>query len=470
MSIGIRSVEPRRERGFSLIELLVSMFIAIQIVIAAAIAFDVHNRMAQVQTQITDLQQSLRVAQYDIVRLVRSAGRGGLPMDLDPDAVYDPAATIPELRGRAIEVRNNVTGDERHIARGDATSPQAIEGSDILTVRGCFSGTAYQIDPSTFDWDPDDSGAIEAGEEVTLVIPRTSVAGISQPLGPLVEEIQAYAAAAPIKGRMALVSPESLQNYGIANISSLAIVGAATDPDSVTLTLRLDTDSPLNPYDEDAAIRRFPEFMTASLGCFLEEYRYYVRAVPGDAITPVRPRLTRARFEPGTETPYLDSTANLSLDLADGILDLQVALGLDTDYYFGYTAGNPGAFADDEDNLGLDDVLYEADLTSDDEDGALDDWLYNSPDDRPADTQYVIHANGTNAGNIVQTYFVRVTTVARTLRPDPSYSAPDFDTRTDGDWVEDHDYDSGASTVWKSGDSLKHRRRSLTTTVEMRNI
>jgi Tfp pilus assembly protein PilW len=119
MSIGIRSVEPRRERGFSLIELLVSMFIAIQIVIAAAIAFDVHNRMAQVQTQITDLQQSLRVAQYDIVRLVRSAGRGGLPMDLDPDAVYDPAATIPELRGRAIEVRNNVTGDERHIAAGD---------------------------------------------------------------------------------------------------------------------------------------------------------------------------------------------------------------------------------------------------------------------------------------------------------------------------------------------------------------
>jgi hypothetical protein len=58
----------------------------------------------------------------------------------------------------AIEVRNNVTGDDRHIARGNNDSPQAIAGTDILTVRGCISGTAYQVDPSTFNWDADDNG------------------------------------------------------------------------------------------------------------------------------------------------------------------------------------------------------------------------------------------------------------------------------------------------------------------------
>ena len=458
------------EGGFSLIELIVALFIAAQVLIAAAVAFDVHSKMARAQTQITDLQQSLRIAQYDVIHLLRTAGRGGLPMDLDPDAVFDPGATIPQLRGLAVEVRNNVTGDDRRIARGNAGSPQAIEGSDILTVRGCFSGTAYQIDPTTFEWDPSGNGAADADEDVTLVIPQTSVAGIRQALGPLVDEINTYADSAAIKGRMILVSPESLQNYGIANITAIGVNGPANDPSDVTLTMRLVTNSPLNPVDPAVGARQFPENMTVSLACFLEEYRYYVRALPGDAVTPLRPRLTRARFEPGTELPYLGDDGNFALDLSDGVFDLQVALGLDTDYFQGYTVATPGAFADDEDNLGVDDVIYEADLTDEDADGTQDDWLYNDPDDRPADTQYATHAFGTNAGNLVQTYFVRVTTVARTLRPDRGYEAPEFDTRTDGDWVEDHDFDADASSVWKTGDALRHRRRSLTTIVEMRNI
>jgi len=456
----------RGERGFSLLELVVSLFIAIQILIAAAVAFDVHSKMARVQTQVTDLQQSLRVGQYDIVRLLRMAGRGSLPVALDPDAVYDPTDTIPELRGFAIEVRNNVAGDDRYIARGDATSPQAIEGSDILTVRGCFSGTVYQVNPE--DWTATDTvGADGIADQGTFPIPKTSQAGLTQPLGPLVEEIDAYGAAV-VKGRMILTAKESLQTYGIVTVVQRVVTGADTDPDSVAMTVDLATNSTLNPVDDETGVRVFPEAMAPQLACFLEEYRYYVRTVAGDAITPLRPRLTRARFEPGTETSYLGDDSNFTLDLADGLFDLQVALGLDTDYCVGCDAGE-GAFGDDEDTIGPDDTIYEADLTDDAADGTIDDWLHNDPGDRPADSQYALHANGVNAGNIAQTYFVRLTTVARTLRPDRDYEAPDFDTRTDGDWVEDHDYDSGAAASWKSGDNLKHRRRSLTTIVDMRN-
>ncbi|MEO8198558.1 MAG: prepilin-type N-terminal cleavage/methylation domain-containing protein, partial [Thermoanaerobaculia bacterium] len=57
-----------RENGFSLIELLIGMVIAIEILVAALTVFDVHNRLARIQLQITDMQQSLRVAQYDMVR------------------------------------------------------------------------------------------------------------------------------------------------------------------------------------------------------------------------------------------------------------------------------------------------------------------------------------------------------------------------------------------------------------------
>ena len=65
---------PSRQSGFSLIELLIGMVIAIEILIAALTIFDVHNRMARVQMQVTDMQQSLRVAQYDMVRTTRMAG------------------------------------------------------------------------------------------------------------------------------------------------------------------------------------------------------------------------------------------------------------------------------------------------------------------------------------------------------------------------------------------------------------
>ena len=76
-----------RQSGFSLIELLIGMLIALEILVVALTVFDVHNRMARLQLQITDMQQSLRVAQYDMVRTTRMAGRGGLPADfrVDPD-------------------------------------------------------------------------------------------------------------------------------------------------------------------------------------------------------------------------------------------------------------------------------------------------------------------------------------------------------------------------------------------------
>lgn len=473
----LRRPVPAAQRGFSLIELIISMLIAVEILVAAAIAFDVHNRIAVVQTQVTDMQQSLRVGQYSILRTLRSAGRGGLPLDLNPDAAFDPTDTIPELSGMAIEVRNNVTGDDRYIARGDEDSPQAIDGTDILVVRGCIGGTTYQVDPATFNWDADDDGV--ADDDATLLIPQTSVAGILQPLGPLVQEIQAYPVGTAVTGRFVLVSPTSLQDYAVADIVGIAIVGPAADPTSVTLTLDLNNDSPLNPVDtgdpnfatDPTSTRKFPENMTASMGCFLEEYRYFVREVAGDAVTAQRPRLTRARFEPGTELPYLGAATNFNLDLADGIFDLQIALGLDTDFKStGYSATEPGSYNDDVDWIGEDDVIYEASRYVAGDNLAADDWLYNDVGDDPTNALYTTHTYGSNVGQPVQVYFVRVTTVGRTSRPDPSYQAPEFDLLVGEDWVEDRDYDASPANAYKAGDNAKHRRRVLQTIVDMRNI
>jgi len=454
-----RSAGRRDQAGFSLIELLLAMIVAVEILVVAAMAFDISNKTAAVQTQITDLQQSLRIAQLDVARLVRSAGRGGLPVAANPGVAYVPPPPIPELQGYAIEVRNNVPDADRHISREDDTSPEALEGTDILTVRGCISSPLYQITPDTM--------TIDAGTGTgTLPVPNISVASIRQPLRPICDELIENGN----RGTLILSSPESRQVYGIVNVTGHNCP-ATGQPTSIDLQIATNTNSPLNPMDPIAGVRRFPPAMDAATACLLEEYRYYVADVhedPADPDSPLRPHLARARFQPGTELPHLDDPTNYALPISDGVFDLQVALGFDSNYPSSNPSNIPGAFEDDDDfdNDSNDEVIFEAaDVDSRD----TDDWLYNHPDDDPTDTQYRTHQFAGRIGQPVALYHVRITTVARTLRADRTYQAPDFDPDPSRDFVEDHDYDDAPASDFKSVENRKFRRRSLTTIIDMRN-
>jgi Tfp pilus assembly protein PilW len=460
---------PDHQAGFSLLELLIALVVAIEILVAAAIAFDVHNKMAVVQSQVTDLQQSLRIAQYDVARLTRMAGRGGLPAAIRPDAVFNPADPIPQLGGLGIELRDNVTdATDRHIARGVNTSPQALEGTDILIVRGCFSGSVYQLQPNAF-LPTDSNGDLLADGDVSFSIDARSVAGIPQPLGPLVEQVNV----ANTRPLMIFVSPVARTQFGVGRVT--ASDPTSGDPSQLQVTVNVDPGSTLNPEVRRGApfndiARGMEPNMTAALACLLEEYRYYIREeheIPGDATSALRPRLTRARFEPGTELPYANDAQNYSLDLADGVFDLQVALGLDTDYP-STSSTSPGSFEDDADFDGPDDTIFEAAAGSTDRNH--DDWLYNDPTDDPTDSQYRVHAFTGRVGQPVLLYHVRVTTIARTLRGDPAYRAPDFDATAGTDLVEDHDYDQAPASNFKSDENRKFRRRMLTTMIETRNL
>ena len=107
---------------------------------------------------------------------------------------------------------------------------------------------------------------------------------------------------------------------------------------------------------------------------------------------------------PGTELGHDDDDANLTLDLADDIFDLQVALGFDTDYD---SAGSGvGSFDDDADALGVDDVFYEG---TTDNARATDDWLGNSSTDNPAAAQYRV--NAAIPARPVRLYYVRISTL-----------------------------------------------------------
>lgn len=420
-----------RQAGFSIIELLIGMLIALEILVAALTVFDVHNRMARVQLQITDMQQSLRVAQYDMVRTTRMAGRGGLPAEfrVDPDDI-----SVPWLRGLAVEVRNNVLeGSYDQVALG-IDEPVALPNTDILTVRGCLSGLLFQMDPTN----PADFTA------TTLTVRHDLPNGRSQDLSQLVE--------AGFSSPMLLQSAVSRGQYAVAEVTNVA--GSAAT--SVTLTITFaSTLSPPNPLVVAPAAGFVPGFV-----CALEEYRYYIRpaTITGpDGEDQLSPRLARARMIPGTELPHDEDNANLSLDLADDIFDLQIALGFDTDFH--------GSFDDDVNAAGDDDLIVEG-TTNHGRKG--DDWLFNSSEDDQSWTEFRV--NSLIAARPVRLYYVRITTLGRTARRDPKYTAPDFDPVAGEDFVEDNNYDADPASVFKSEKNRQFRHRSLRTVVDLRNI
>jgi type II secretory pathway pseudopilin PulG len=422
-----------RQRGFTLIEVSVSLIVTIIVLLGVLALFDFSNRLTRVQTNISDMQQSLRVAQNDSVRLIRMAGRGGLPLGNLPD-------------GTAVVVANNVA-DGTHV--GDATTPEVVPGSDVLTVRGVFEAPTYQIetaDDTAFTLTPP-----AAPTNGTIRIRNTTPTKIPQDLKMLKDAVD--------KQR-----PEALLLVGSQGSDVWVVVeldpgnSNVTNPNSFVIGFKVTGGMHTSDYLKfsSAGAGVFPpELKTASFVGLLEEYRYYVRrehAVPGDKTSDLAPKLSRARVYPGTQAvwggvdEYGDAGAdeNWRADIADNVFDFQVALGLDT------PAKDPTAAACAAGTIKSDDKhcgIYES------ADGETDDWMYNGE----ATTDPALFA-GSNL------YYIRLSTLARADRRDKDYQAPTLVR------VEDNKYDKPETTVFNSDEERMYRRRILRTVIDMRNL
>lgn len=402
----------KREGGFTIAEMAVSLLVTVTVLLGVLALFDFSNKLTRVQTNVADMQQSLRIAQYDMVRLARMTGRGGLPMGGLPD-------------GLAISVRNNVEENDR-IGAGD--SPYVLPETDVLAVRGIFNSSIYQINAENGLTLIGPAGAPTSGR---LVIRSATPTGITQDLTSIRESIRRS-----IPEAILMVSSRDASTYTVVELDP----GSSSESaDEVTVGFQVTGGRFPGQYGRfsSAGPGAYPANMTSvAFAGILEEYRFYVReeyAVPDDRTSEMTSKLSRARTYPGTDVPYADQDDNLRVDVADNIIDLQIALGLDT-------LKGGCSLEDNETTCSI----FEA------PNGEEDDWLYN--DSQPVDM-------GSYA--IAPLHYVRVTTLARTDRPDPKYRAPLIGR------LEDHDYTD--SRLNEEADRM-FRRRFLQTVIDMRNL
>lgn len=394
------------EAGYSLLEMIVALALSVAILLGVLALFDVNNRIARSQVNVADMQQSLRIAQASMIRNIRMAGRGGLPVFRPASGLGYAGMLLPD--GVALAVDNDVSTGTK-LASSDTALVEP--GTDILTVRGVFSTPLYQLDPAGGG---KIEGALTAGGG-QLVINSVSPTGIPQDLSALAEAVN--------KGR-----PEALLLVGATGDEIQAVVqltGGVVSKTQATLQFRIADATLSKQYLALCPNGSFPTTLrtVAAVG-LIEEYRYYVRdADPA-------PRLSRARFYPGTEKPYAADTDNLHVDIADNVLDLQVALGVD---------------------LNGDQIITD---TND----KADEWLFNAKDDLVDKPQATWNQVNTPL------YYARVSTLARTDRPDPDYVSPAITN------IEDRQYNEPATPAAGTELDRSYRRRILQSVIDMRNL
>jgi len=432
-----RPTPSRRDAGYSLIELIVSLSITIIVLLGLFQIFEKNTEVARIQTQVADMQQSLRVAQNEMTRMIRMTGRGGLQAILNNQGTR----LLP-----AVAVQDNVAADTYAVS--GINQSKVMEGTDVLSIRGVFTAPIYQInnaDPTSFIlYDSSGTPTTDPQSAVRgdIIVRNPSPTGIPQDLQPLEEAITDGNPEALI-----LVSPIDERIYAIVELDPASSV----DVPDAQITVRFSVNSGTHTSEyRDLYLSGtgpgpvLPSALTAAATVgILEEHRFYVRDPDPDPI----PSLAVARVYPNTEVVHGGANTDAWLDIADGISELQIALGFDSD------VGPPQTDINGDGEIDV--VITETD------DGEDDDWLFNAPGDDPNDAPWVPPWNDTNPGapRVPRLYYVRLNTLARIQSQVRHFAAPQIQ-RIENSPLADTNTDA----------ERRFRRQLLQTTIDLRNL
>jgi hypothetical protein len=270
-------------------------------------------------------------------------------------------------------------------------------------------------------------GHFQLGNEARPGVP------LPQNLLPLADAIRAGRPEA-----MILISPLDDSIYQVVELDPTgSVVDDFTNPTSIRVAFKFDGGVNTAAYLTLSGGSWNPALTDVAYAGILEEYRYYVadlREDPRDLLSQPRPKLERAQLYPGTQSPWNGQASSWAVTEADGVTDIQVALGIET--------GTGSPFVPEE---GVDDLAR-----------ATDEWLFNSPADDPTRPTW-------RTGRLA---YVRLTTTAYTQRRDKDFRSPPNVT------IEDHTYvvpEPDDLAIAQTPDR-SFRRRSLRTVIDLRNV
>jgi Tfp pilus assembly protein PilV len=296
----------RRERGFSLVEALVTVAVLITVVLGLYTLLDRGNKLAKQETNVAEAQQSSRVGIYELSRVIRQGRVGGL---------FFANAILP--------ISNNSPGGDK-LTDLSGVNHFIRKGTDVIEVRGILSGDKYYFAPGDITC----AGSCATSTSATVTIHASSTGGVSNFAPGSAPSL--ISRTRPFFFAVAAGANDVVTISGSDYLVSEYIVGLV-DTGGTWYTQTANTFTfAMNPQDAGAKKLNASNSVAYSVdkpfsGGLVDEVRFFVDEGAADASASAldtHPSLVEATLDPGTGNYDIQP-------LVDEVEDFQIAYGVD---------------------------------------------------------------------------------------------------------------------------------------------